>query len=806
MMKAPLVPVTLAFLAGVLCDAPAPSWALLVLIAIGVLSAAAAIRRRRESRWALPGLMLLWLCLGLLRMDVWRSHPDAQLSAILPDEPAPVRLHGVVISDPVQPFDPQEAEPQVCVLLLRHVRTEEGWQPIAGRVRAMFSGPLTPLAYGDEVLVEGDWSRIPVPGNPGQYDWRAALSRQRIHGKLQVKPSHGLLLLGHDRGRPWVAAVSWLRQRWERLIRERFTEQEAGLLLSLLLGQRVALDERLNDAFIETGTIHLLVISGSNVALIALLLEGCFRLIGLPWRLRLVLSAIGLGGYALLTGWQPPVVRAMLMAWVVLGAYAMDRVISWSNTLAAAALAVVWMNPSQLFDPGFQLSFGAVLCLLVFTGRWQAWLEPHLGWLRPTWLRRYVSISLSATSAVWVGLAPVLAWYFHLVAPVSMLANLIVAPLMSALVCAGTFILILATFLSGALAWGQGLLTLLLSATVRAVSWCHAIPGGCWFVGHPAPLFLLGYYGLVALSVLRSRLRWSPARVLILWVAGIVLWIWSAVARSTVESRWLRVDILDVGHGDSILVRTPDHDTLLVDTGSQEAGRFQVLPFLRHEGITTLDVLVLTHTDEDHLGGAIPLLQHLRVRRLVTNGVPGDTISARMVRSLIKAQGIGESVVVAGMRLDVGPGAAIDVLHPPPGLVPGTIPKSNDNGIVLKLTKGVDSILLTGDVEEAGLPWLLRANGALRSTVLKVPHHGSRLGEIGERFFNAVQPEIAVLSVGRVHHLPAPETLDALRRTGARLYSTRQDGAVSLRTDGERLEVHTFRGGTELNIDRDSQP
>lgn len=497
---------------------------------------------------------------------------------------------------------------------------------------------------------------------------------------------------------------------------------------------------------------------------------------------------------------QPPVVRATLMAWVVIGACALDRVISWPNTLAAAALLILLLQPVQLFDPGFQLSFGAVASLLVFTGRWQSWLTARLAWLRPGWLRRYVALSLSATSAVWVGLAPVLAAYFHLVSPVSMLANLLLAPLLSVLISVGTACLMLGTMCAEVMRWSSGPLTWVLRATLRSVSWCHEIPGGYWFVGHPPPWFLIGYYLLVGLSVLRAPWRLSPARLLLCWAAALTVWLWSLVARGAWESNWLRIDVLDVGHGDSIVVRTPHGCTFVVDGGTPEAGRFRVIPFLRFAGIGVLDAVVVTHTDADHVGGAIALLQEMAVRRLLTNGVRDDTMSARLLRRVAAARGIPEVVLASGMRLAGEPGLEIDVLHPPPGFVPGTAPESNDNSLVLKVTKGSVSVLLTADIEEAGLPWLMREGEALPSTVMKVPHHGSRLGQAGEQFFDAVRPRIAILSVGRLHHLPSAETLEALRRTGARILSTRDDGAIHLRTDGRQLEIRTFRSKLKLDF------
>jgi len=265
------------------------------------------------------------------------------------------------------------------------------------------------------------------------------------------------------------------------------------------------------------------------------------------------------------------------------------------------------------------------------------------------------------------------------------------------------------------------------------------------------------------------------------------------VVSHALDSRWLRVDILDVGHGDCIVIRTPHGGRLVVDTGTRQAGQYRVVPFLRYEGATTLDALVLTHTDEDHIGGAAAILQTCRVRRLLTNGVQGATMSARRVRRIAADRHVPQSVLAAGMMIGDDPGAQIAVLHPPRGLVPGAPPVSNDNSVVLKLTKGSVSVLLCADIEEAGLPWLIRQGSAARASVLKIPHHGSRLGEAGEWFFDAVQPRVAILSVGRLHHLPAPETVEALRRRGIALYSTRTDGAIRLRTDGSRLEIRTVR-------------
>ncbi len=788
-MNAPLGWVAVAFLLGIglRTVVPGDPWLLAGATAVAAVAAAWCRHRRTAS------LLMLWVGLGMLRVGVWQVHPAEALSRILSPEPQAVQVHGVIGEDPVELLRSHDLPAIRSVLEARHLRTDGQWVSMQGRLLVTFHDTPRAIAYGDEVLLEGTWSTVLPPGNPRQYDWQRALARQRIHGMLRVRPHDGVVIQRRGQGARWMTALLWLRHRWEQLIQRTAAPRDAGLLAALLLGERVALDERLKAAFVETGTMHLVVVSGFNVGVVAGLLELLLRILGAPWRLRLLLVALGLGVYSVLTGAQPPVMRATLMAWVVLGAAALDRPLSWFNALAAAALVITWCVPTQLFDPGFQLSFGAVLSLLVFASRWQPRVERLCRWVPLAWLRRYLALSLSATCAVWVGLWPVLAWYFHLIAPVSVVGNLLLVPLVSLLVFVGTALLIVGSVAPIVMVWSGGMLTGILHVTLACVAWCHALPAGYWYPGRPSVPVVIGYYGLIALTLARRSLGWTGLRVAVCWLVGANLWVWSAAVGSMWQARWLRMDVIDVGHGDSLLLRLPQGQAMLIDGGSLEAGQRRVVPLLRSMGLTRLDAAVVTHPDADHLGGMIPVVERLRIARLLTNGAQDDTMSARRLITLASERGMEQHVLVRGMRLATGSSVVIEVLHPPAGFVPGTAPASNDNSLVLKLTYGQISIVLTGDVEEEGLPWLLRDPSVVRSTILKVPHHGSRLGEAGGAFFAAVRPSLAVLSVGRMHHLPASETLEAIAATGSKLLSTRDAGAISLRTDGRRLQVRTFR-------------
>ncbi len=782
-------PVTIACLLGMVGGqvAFAPTIAVICAIALAGLCT-------HRRAWFI--LLAVWAALGACRGAVWQLHPAAALVRTLPADPSPVAVHALVVDDPSEPLTPSLRDPDepwaircAAVLELRHVRTGPAWTPAIGRVRMVRDGSCP--SYGDEILAEGGWRRVPAQGNWGVYDWRAALARDHVHGLLRVRPSDGWVRLRARQGSPLVQAAADARHRMDRLAAA-VDPRRAGLIRSFVLGRRAELEERLRAAFVETGTMHLVVVSGSHVGLIALILELLLRLLGVPWRGRLALVAAAVGGYWLLIGAQAPVGRAALMAWVVLGAAALGRVIDWSGALAAAALAIGWAWPAQLFDAGFQLSVGAVAALIAFTPGWTSALATRLSWA-PKPLRWWLAASLAATAAVWIGLWPVLAWYFHVVSPVTVLANLLLSPLVSVLVGSGTLLLALGMLWPVAWTAAWPLLAVLVDAIAGTAMWCRALPPGPWYVGQPPLALIAAYYVVLAGSWLAWRRGVAARRLAIAWLAAVNMAVWTFVVSGATADRWLTVQVLDVGHGDAMLVRAPGRRTLLIDAGTREAGRLRVVPALRQAGIARLDALVLTHWDDDHAGGAAPVLEAVRVDRILTNGAADARMAARRVRALAQRRRLPVEALAAGAQIDGGTWR-IEVLHPPPGFVPEQPPGGNDNSLVMRLSYGDISVLLTGDIDEPGLPGLLEAGNRLRSTLLKVPHHGSRLGLSGARLLELVRPSWALLSVGQSHHLPAAETLEVLAQAGAQVRSTRRDGAIQIRTDGHRLLVRTRLG------------
>jgi len=748
--------------------------------------------RKRFARWPAVWLAIGWLCLGMTRLGIWQQQMRSAYIPEIKEEASPVRVRGRVFSQPERIERPDQEPALSFILAVCQVRLEEGWRSRNAKLQAFVPAGVV-LGYGDEVLIEGRWALAPAATNPGQYDRRAALRRRQVAGVLTASDARGVVKLAQGNTHPLWHWPRRLHQHWQMQLHAVLDPKRADFLCSMLLGERGKLDEPTQRSFIETGTMHLLVVSGFNVGIIAVLSMVLLGASGLPWPMRLVFAAMALGAYGFVTGMDAPVARATLMAWMIIGASLLDRVARWDNLVAAATLVLLLIDPTEWMDASFQLSFGAVISLLVFVPPYERWLTERMPQTSiVSRAVRWVLLIAGATVAVWIGLWPVLAAYFHLVTPVSILANIALTPLVSLAVWAGMLILCVGLISPPIIVWCAGVLGFLVDMILAVVRSLHAIPGAWWVLGGPTGFLAAGYYALLALTLFGVRRHWRGRFISGAWLLALSFLVWTKVGDAVASRRWLRMDILDVGHGDALLMRLPEGGVILLDAGTEHAGRTRVVPFLRKQGIQALDALILTHPDSDHIGGAIPVLEQVPVRRLLTNGTSDDTMAFLGLSRIAHGKRIPHTTLYAGMRLACGEKVSIEVVHPPVGFVPRTDPASNDNALVLRVTMGEITWLLTADLEEAGIPVMLEQRTTWRAQLLKVPHHGSRLGSAGQRLFDAVQPDLAIVSVGRLHHLPASQTLEDLEAIGAQTLLTRDEGWIHVETDGKRMRVRSY--------------
>jgi len=572
--------------------------------------------------------------------------------------------------------------------------------------------------------------------------------------------------------------------------------RHAAMGEALLLAQRDGLDPDLRDRFARAGLAHLLAISGFHVGLIAggLLVLG--RLLRLSQRTAALTSILVTGAYVLFLGAPHAAARAALQVGLVLVATMLQRPADPFALLAAAALLLTAIDPLAVLEPGFQLSFAGVAGIILLRRR----ILDQIPGQRGRALRESLATSIAATIAT----APVCVVHFGQVAPVGVIANLLAIPLTAVVVPALALTISMGTISSGLATFLGGGTGLLLDALGAVAATAAALPGGSRFVPHDAVFgWVVGAAAVSAILLLPDRIGAGPVfRPAIRRVAavGIVLAILVAwpLAGSRIGNGALEIHMIDVGQGDAIAIRTPAGRWILVDAGPRsgrnDAGRTRVVPFLLRNGVRSLEAIVLTHPDADHIGGAASVLAAFPVGTLVD---PGRATGKSMYLDLLgtaERKGTAWVAARAGREIDMD-GITIRVLYPRHDVLDEQH-DANAFSVAFHLAYGGFGALFLGDAPAAVEEHLAAMYGeGLRANVIKVAHHGSRTST-ADALLDVVQPELALISAGRHNRYghPAPEVLRRLDHHGVRVLRTDLRGTISLRVSRDgRIESRTVR-------------
>ena len=659
-------------------------------------------------------------------------------------------------------LNPKYAEDK-DVYLFKVSEIQEGQAPVPVSLRLEIEGAdRARYQPGDVLIVNGLWESPPSASNPGGFDYRHMLMADGIGGILRVDPDAAAY---RGTGSVFLSLINKART-WLSGVYDRYAGEGASLIQAMILGERWRLPDDVYAGFRETGMAHLLAISGLHVGFLAGCLWWLFRRLRLGARAAFFCLLGILPLYALLTGAGVSVLRATVMVLIVAGGRAVYRRPDLLNSLCVAGLCILLFRPLDILDVGFQLSFCALLGLILLMP-----LFRRLFHVLPGKVNDLLSMSLAAQ----LGVAPVLAWHFHGVAPASLIANLLLIPL------AGVFVNL--GFLLPLISWIPllpAVLGRILDLSARFMLWLNGTVAsllGYRSVPSPGWVFLIGYY-LSMLCISGRRPLWARKRWR--WGGGIALATAIILALTPVVDNRLMVVFTDVGQGACVYIRTPDERDFLMDAGGNsyggdyDPGESRVVPFLLGSGVGQLDLLAASHAHEDHIGGVPAVLREVGADRFAYYPPGEPDASWTEIWGVLSREQIPVQPLEAGDTFALGDQVTGRVVYPPAqGPASG---EENDRSLCLLFRYGDTSVLLTGDIEAPAESFVADWPDA---DIVQIPHHGSDTSST-QSWIGAVAPSVAVAQAGvnNPYRHPSADVLARYRDAGASVFHNDQDGAV----------------------------
>lgn len=682
-----------------------------------------------------------------------------RLAAQLGERPRVVTVTGSVASEP-------KVSPggfSTFLFKLKSIEFEEKTQETSATWFVRWRGK---PSFGDELRLFGNAEPVPPPRNPGEFDMRSYLARSDVRRNLFVRYEENGVVLKRSAGDPVLQAAQKSRLWLESVLCRGLEDapEVRSFISGVTLGLERKTPEDIEEPFQKTGTLHLFAVSGLNVAIFAQLLAILAAMARLSKRWATVLIIPALFFYAAITGLHVSSMRAAVMGAALLGGFFFERKVFLVNSLGAAAFVLFCWNTNELFSPGFQLSFVVVAVIVLAAdplfhifGRWsapdsflpQTLLRGPRYWVHRCfqWIWRGASVSLAA----WIGSVGLILWYFHLVTPISLLANLLVVPL-------AFFVLAI------------GLLSIL-----------------------SAPVFPW-------LSVVFNNANWSLAN-LVLWIVQVFAQTPGGhfyVAHPHLPERFIaRITVLDAGRGAAVHLRT-GHANWLFDCGSERSYTIGLREYLHWAGINRVHGLLLSHGDSAHIGGGNPLVADLKPARVIDNPLPDRSRIHQRLRLLLGENGLER--LFLGDRFQLSPQVTAEILYPPEVL---PVTKTDDQTYVIRLTVGSSgSILFLSDAGEETERRLLVSGKDLRSDILiKGQHYSGRSGS--EEFLDAVRPKLIVATSRDFpeHERITEEWAGRVQSRGIKLFRHDTTGAVILKFTAKGWEAQSYLTGEVFRSD-----
>ena len=795
-MKRPLVIVALLYGSGLLLGdnfhLPLPG---LFAMAFALLIAAL-LSPRNLFLWPLI-VLTGWINLAW-RTDVLSPH-DLRLQMSKGSEY--VSLRGELEATPshrVFEMDDEESWRTLAQINVAQILQAGEWRPAVGKVMISTPGILdTNFCAGQKTEVTGVIQSPRNPLAPGLFDYRTYLKRQEIYYQVAAASTNDWKTIGALQKPPLAdRCINWAQDQLSKGLGSE--DEPLRLVWAMTLGWKTALTDEVSEPFMKSGTMHVFAISGLHIALISGILIALLRVVQLPRSLCGIIAIVLVWFYTAATGWQPSAIRSTVMMTIIVGGWALRRPTDLLNSLAAAAFIILIWNPQQLFQASFQLSFFVVLSIAlllpIFLKQRERLLksDPMLPpELRPNWRKRldlplgYLSTCFATSLAAWLGSMPLVAYYFHLFTPVSLVANLVIVPLASLALMSNIGSLFCSSWFPFAAELFNQAGWFFMKLMSELSQWFATRPGAYFYIPAPSILVCAIYYA-VLLTVLNGWLRLPRKRFYALMIISgallFSLWNWH------IESRTVKMTILPLNGGSAIFIDRPGHkNDLLIDCGNNHSAELILKPFLHAQGVNKISSVLLTHGVLRHVGGYETIKTNFYVEHTFTSPIPSKSPAYRAIIAELKSKPEQWRTVSAGGHVQDWA-----VLHPQDF---DEFAQADDKAVVLRGNVFGKSILLLAELGRPGQNALMEREETLRTDIV-VTGIPAQKEPLCDALLEYVQPNTIIVTDSE---FPAtkrapPKLRERLGAQNARVIFGHDSGAITLIFSPEGIQIQTVTG------------
>ncbi len=767
--------------------------------------------------------LVCFVCLGAVRLENFGRYKPNDIRNFVAEERKLATIRGVIVTDPYidrrnwrfarfQPGDPGSS----FYLKLNEVETITGWAKAAGVVRVQVSEPVLDLKAGNYIQAYCWLDRFKKPTNPGQFDIEKYLARKNVYVAGFVQSRDGIELLESGSSAIFTKVLTKVRETAAKGLLGDLSQDHAsrGLLQALLLGYRADIDRRTYRAFAKTGLLHFISLSGLHLGILAGIIWWLCRTAGLGKRGRAAVCIFVIAVFLLIVPPRAPVLRAAIICFVFCISFFFRRYPNPLNTLSLAAIILLLIRPTQLFEAGWQLSFASVLGILLFTERIHFFMSETI--MDNSFLRQRpkanpffriiakpVSFSLNLFAvglAAWLGGAGVLLHHFYTINPITSIWTVVTFPFVAGILSFGFLKMTLAPLLPTVAAALGLIATTLSNWLIWIVTRIADLNISEILIGKTGAEVIVFYYGLILFAGFGYFRRPIIKKVVCaVMISVLVIFLGTAKWQRTHQDN-LTLTVLDVGHGQAILAQLPDKTSILFDAGSlhrSDIGTKIVVPFLNYSGINKIDQLVISHNDTDHINGIPEITEYCKVDRVCANNAffkrKDKWGTAGFLRDNLEKQGF--SIESLDRNLNIDSTAGIRTLWPIGQSNNEYQLSDNDQSQVLLIEFAGRRILLCSDIEAFAQNKIMQLYPDLRADVVVVPHHGSTKTS-DAKFLESLEPDILIFSCGPRQY----QNQQKIARQEKTFYTPR-DGAIAIDIDKNgmiKTEAYTFKGDKKI--------